>query len=185
MTQAVLTQYFSLWRQILIFQDDWSQNFHSYVYFVCLYVVILDTNNCFPHLTASGSASTAFLVLWQTNGRCHSKLGFKEQGQVHPESDCIQAWVSCEITLYKSLIQLPQEEFVWRIKYYTSQVINTRNHVPRRRAVICSGLIGFVGFNGREAQLLNFTGFVERQRCTVNFLWWYCTDISRGLMLNP
>lgn len=141
--------------------------------FVCLYTVIPDTSYCFPLHKGCGSASTAYLVLWQTNGRCHSKLGFKEQGQVHSESYCIQARVSCEITLLLSAWYSYPKVVVWGTKdYFLISCKQKELLFPGRSRLYILWLVGFLGFNGREAQLLKFTGFVERHRCNTNFLWW-------------
>lgn len=108
--------------------------------------VILDTGNCFRHLTASGSASTAFLVLWQTNGWCHSKPGFKEQGQVHSESDCIQAWISCKITrfYYKFLILLPACGSFSVLEESKATSLSVKQEISSWEKVVFVLLIGFV-----------------------------------------
>ena len=49
------------------------------------------------HVAASGTTAASCAVFWQAHGRCVSKFGFKEQGQIHPELDCIQSWVPCEV----------------------------------------------------------------------------------------
>lgn len=58
----------------------------------------------YNHCAAIGSTATSFTVLRQTYGRHNSKLGTKQQGQVHPKFEQIQEWTPCCIAFVRPSI---------------------------------------------------------------------------------